>query len=179
MNWIFDNFQILALVGLALASWLKSRADAKAAEREEQQAREEMEQRGEVEEYDFGPGQPWREVMMPPEPEQPPPLFRVNPPPVPAAVVVDTDAELKRQMEMQERLRQLRESKAVTTGGAAATRNLTASRQAGYTVPDVRHGLREIVRTRGEIRRAVVLREILGPPLALRRESANVPTGGN
>jgi ribosomal protein L12E/L44/L45/RPP1/RPP2 len=170
MDWIFDNFQIVALVALAMASWFKSRMDAKAAEREEQRAREEMAERGEVEESDFGPDEPWQEVLTRPEPAQPPPLFRANPPPVPVAVF-DTDAELKRQMELQERLRQARESKAVTTGGAAATRKLTASKQTGYAAAGVRNGLREIVRKRGEIRRAVVLREILGPPLALRQES--------
>ncbi len=177
MDWIFDNFQIVALVALAMASWFKSRMDAKAAEREEQRAREEMAERGEVEESDFGPGEPWQEVLTRPEPAQPPPLFRVSPPPVPVAVF-DTDAELKRQMELQERLRQARESKAVTTGGAAATRKLTASKQTGYAAAGVRNGLREIVRKRGEIRRAVVLREILGPPLALRQESHTSPSRG-
>lgn len=177
MDWIFDNFQIVALVALAMASWFKSRMDAKAAEREEQQAREEMAERGEVEEYDFGPGEPWQEVLMPPEFPPPPPLFRASPPPVPA-VVVDTDAELKRQMELQERLRQAREGKVVTTGGAAATRKLTASKQTGYAAAGVRNGLREIVRKRSEVRRAVVLREILGPPLALRQESPASPSRG-
>jgi len=171
MDWIFDNFHIVALVALAMASWFKTRMDAKAAEREEQQAREEMAKRGEVEEYDFGPDEPWQEVLMQPE-LPPPPLFRTNPPPVPTKVF-DTDAELKRQMELQERLRQAREIRAVTTGGAAATRTRTASKQTGYAAPGVRHGLREIVRKRSEIRRAVVLREILGPPLALRQRAAD------
>ncbi len=178
MDWIFDNFQIVALVALALASWFKTRMDAKAAEREEQRAREEMAERGEVEEYDFGPAEPWQEELMQPELPAPPPLFRMSPPPVPA-VVIDTGAELKRQMEMQERLREVRENRAVTTGGAAATRKLTASKQTGYASPGVRHGLREIARKRSEIRRAIVLREILGPPLALRRAAANVPPAGN
>lgn len=178
MNWIFDNFHIVALVALALASWFKTRMDTKAAEREEQRAREEMAERGEVEEYDFGPGEPWQEVLMQPELPPPPPLFRMSPPPVPA-VVIDTGAELKRQTEMQERLREVRATRVVTTGGATATRKLTASKQTGYAAAGVRNGLREIVRKRSEIRRAIVLREILGPPLALRRTAANVPPAGN
>ena len=179
MDWIFDNFQIVALVALAMASWFKSRMDAKAAEREEQRAREEMAERGELEEYEYGPGEPWQEVLMQPEPA-PPPLVRASPPPVPVVVAVaQNNTELKRQMELEERLRLLRETKVVTSGGAAATRNLTASRQTGYAAPDARHGLREVVRKRGEIRRAIVLREILGPPLALRHAASNPPPGEN
>ena len=94
------------------------------------------------------------------------------------SAVVDTGAELKRQMDMQQRLRDLRESKAVTTGGAAATRKLTASKQTGYAAGGVRSGLREVVRQRSEIRRAIVLREILGPPLALRHDSPASPSPG-
>ena len=97
MDWIFDNFQILALVGLALASWLKTRADAKAAEREEQEARRELEN---PEEF-FGPDEEWVRPRHEPAPSVPPPLVRAVPPPVP---VFETEAELKRQMEMQERL---------------------------------------------------------------------------
>lgn len=167
MDWIFDNFQIVALVALAMASWFKSRMDAKAAEREEQEARKEMEQRGEVEEYDFGPGERWQEVLTRHEPAQPPPLFRPNPPPVPAAVE-EIDAELKRQMEMQERLRQIRETKAVTTGGAAATRARTTDAKATKTESAVPVSLRGALRNHGQVRRAIVMREILGPPLGLR-----------
>ena len=166
MDWIFDNFQILALVGLALASWLKTRADAKAAEREERRAREEMAQGPDPD--DYGPGEPWQELRMPPRAPQPPPLFRTSPPPVPVAVC-DTDAELKRQMEWQERLRLARESKAVTTGGAAATRARTNTPKPGPATSAPLPGLRAELRQRKSLRRAVVLREILGPPLALRR----------
>jgi hypothetical protein len=158
MDWIFDNFQILALVGLALASWLKSRADAKAAEREEQEARREFEN---PEEY-FGPDEAWG---APHQPSVPPPLVRAVPPPIPA---YDTQAELKRQMEMQERLRQLRETKAVTTGGAAVTRARTKDAKTIKPLSAVPVGLRGALRNHGEVRRAVVMREILGPPLGLR-----------
>ena len=158
MDWIFDNFQILALVGLALASWLKSRVDAKAAEREEQEARRELEN---PEEY-FGPDEAWG---APHQPSVPPPLVRTVPPPVP---VFETEAELKRQMEIQERLRQIRETKAVTSGGAAATRARTKEAKAPKTASAVPVGLRGALRNHGQVRRAVVMREILGPPLGLR-----------
>jgi type IV secretory pathway VirB10-like protein len=161
MDWIFDNFQILAIVGLALASWLKSRADAKAAEREEQEARRELEEPNEV----FGPDEAWGAPYQEPAPPAPPPLVRVAPPPVP---VVETQGELKRQLEMQERLRQLRETKAVTSGGAAVTRARSKDAKPAKTAAAVPVGLRGALRNHGQVRRAIVMREILGPPLGLR-----------
>lgn len=165
MDWIFDNFQILALVGIALASWLKSRADAKAAEREEREARRQLEEPEEV----FGPREPWNEPQQWSPPPQPPPLVVKprTPPPIPVAAV-EAEAELKRQMQLQERLRELRETKAVTTGGAAATRTRATTRQTGSPAPAVPASLRGVLRKRSEIRRAVILREVLGPPLGLR-----------
>lgn len=162
MDWIFDNFQILAIVGLALASWLKARSDAKAAKREEQETRRELEEPEDV----FGPEQEWREPQQWSPPPMPPPLV-VTPPPIPVASL-EAEEELKHQMQIQERLRQIRESKAVTSGGAAATRTRAASRQTGYTESAVPASLRGVLRKRGEIRRAVILREVLGPPLGLR-----------
>ena len=161
MDWIFDNFQILAIVGLALASWLKSRADAKAAEREEQEARRELEEPEEI----FGPDEAWGAPYQEPAYPAPPPLVRVVPPPVPA---FEAEAELKRQMDMQERLRQLRETKAVTSGGAAVTRARTKDAKAAKTATAVPVGLRGALRNHGQVRRAIVMREILGPPLGLR-----------
>ncbi len=167
MDWIFDNFQIVALVGIALASWIKSRMDAKAAEREERQAREEM---GEGEEI-FGPDEAWEEP--PPRQPVPPPLHRAGPPPVPTAAQYEAELEaaalLKHQMDLQERLRQIRETKASTSGGAAVTRaRVAASQSHAAAAAPVKSGLRSALRNRSEIRRAFVLREILGPPLGLR-----------
>lgn len=162
MDWIFDHFQILALVGLALASWLKSRADAKAAEREEREARRELE---EPDGY-FGPDETSSMPQLPePVSSLPPPLVRRAPPPVPA---VEMEGELKRQMQFQERLREIRETKAVTTGGAAATRARTNVSTTAKTATPVQANLRAALRNHGQVRRAVVLREILGPPLGLR-----------
>jgi hypothetical protein len=52
--------------------------------------------------------------------------------------------------------------------GAAATRTRTATRQTGYTASALPASLRGVLRERSEIRRAVILREVLGPPLGLR-----------
>jgi hypothetical protein len=162
MDWIFDHFQILALVGLAIASWLKKRADAKTAEREEQEARRELEE--EPEEI-FGPGEAWMRPRQQTAPSAPPPLVRVAPPPVP---VFEMEGELKRQIDMQERLRLLRETKAVTTGGAAVTRARTMVSKNPMTPSAVPVGLRGALRNHGQVRRAIVMREILGPPVGLR-----------
>lgn len=158
MDWIFDNFQILAIVGLALASWLKKRADDKAAEREEQESRRELEEPEET----FGPDEAWGAPYQEPAPPVPPPLVRVAPPPVP---LVETHGELKRQLEMQERLRQLRETKAITSGGAAVTRARSKDAKPAAAAPV---GLRGALRNHEQVRRAIVMREILGPPLGLR-----------
>jgi hypothetical protein len=117
----------------------------------------------------FGPGEPWNEPQQWAPPPMPPPLVYKPqaPPPLPSAAL-EAEAELERQNQLQERLRALRESRAVTTGGAAATRTRTATQQTGYTASAIPTSLRGVLRKRSEIRRAVILREVLGPPLGLR-----------
>ena len=78
MGWLFDNFQILLVLGIAFAAWLKNRGEAKEEEESERQAREEMIRHlQEVEE---------RQVQRtPPVPQRqaPPASQRSGPPPVP------------------------------------------------------------------------------------------------
>jgi hypothetical protein len=171
MDWIFDNFQILALVGLAFASWLKHRMDTKAAEREEREAREQM--AGEPQDEDEFDD--WKLPEPEYQPLVPPPLRQAQqPPPVPAIIAeaqAAAQAELARQARIQERLREIRETKAVTTGGAAATRARTAGKKSPSPAPATSTSLCAALRDRPQVRRAVVLREILGPPLAMRGPS--------
>ena len=42
MDWIFDNFGLLLIIGVAAASWMKNRGEAAEEEEAERQAREEM-----------------------------------------------------------------------------------------------------------------------------------------
>jgi type IV secretory pathway VirB10-like protein len=165
MDWLFDNFQIFALVGLALASWLKTRFDAKQAEQEERRAMEEMEERSE----EFGQPQPWEVEESYQVPRSYVPAV---PPPVPAAVAAEAareaDASLRHQLDLQERMRQLRQSRAVTTGGAGATRdraNAKSSPRPGDRKPST---YKKVLGDRKSLRNAIVTREILGPPLGLR-----------
>jgi hypothetical protein len=80
----------------------------------------------------------------------------------------EIEAEMKRQMELQERLRKLRETKAVTTGGAVATRSRATEIKTPQTGQAAAATLRGTLRRKGPVRRAIVMREILGPPLGLR-----------
>jgi hypothetical protein len=163
MDWLFDHFQFVIIIGLAFASWLKSRADAKRAEREEREARDEM--AGDDDDYE--PEEEWQ--LPPAMPSGPPPLTpKATPPPL----YVDTSeahAILKRQQEIQDRLQAIRNTKATTTGNAAETRARIAAegKPKGPAILG-NTSLRSSLRDPKQTRRAIVLREILGPPVGLR-----------
>lgn len=177
MDWIQDNFQIVIIVLLALGSWLKARMDAKAAAAEEAAAPpEEYVDPEEYFEMEDAEWQPPGSVPPPLERQVPPPL--VMPSAIPAAVqqaARDHAAVLKHQQELAERLRQIRETKATTTtGNASATRQRYAAQEAARThkgggVPRVTVPLsfRDRLDDRRELRRALVMREILNPPPGL------------
>ncbi|MEY4244872.1 MAG: hypothetical protein RLZZ245_2457 [Verrucomicrobiota bacterium] len=168
MNWILDNLQIVIIVVLALGSWLSSRMEAK------KKAQEEMEY-----EETYEP-EPEPAPMPRPQASVPPPLVRpvlrqTLPPELPTAAAryeaaAEAASVLKHQRDLEERLRQIRETKANTTGGAAATRNRLASkgqptpRPSAATLPSIRSSIRK----RSELRRDIVMREVLGSPLGLR-----------
>ncbi len=191
MDWFFDNFQILAIVALAFASWLKHRSDAKAAEREEQEARKEMSELPDWFEDDEA-WQPPRTEEPPPfappplvrraEPAEPPPLHRHGPPPMPE---MTGSAELQRQEELQSRLREMREKREVSARQAKQAKEARQAREARQPklartarlagdkpVSAFKSQLRASLHDRSQIRQAVLLREILGPPVALRRGSS-------
>ena len=118
MDWIFDNFQIVILIALGLGSVVKSLLESKAKQKQE---REEEYDPGDV----FAPDEEYREPAMP---TVPPPLTRQTVPHsqresgYDEAVAIETAKALKHQQDLAEHLRQIRETKATTTGGAAATR---------------------------------------------------------
>lgn len=162
MDWIQENFQIVLLVLLALGSWLKSRHDAKNAEREESQQETET---FDPEDYE------WEEK---PEPATPPPLVRPAVPPALPMAAFEASREaattLKHQQDLAERLRQIRETKATTTGGASATRaRVAASKKPAKALAAAPISLRGRLRNKTELRRAVVMREILDAPVSQRR----------
>lgn len=168
MNWLLEHFQIVIVIALAFASWLKHRADVKNAEAEERRAREEMADGEEI----FGPEDEWRVPQEQTIPSVPPPLARSVPPPLTMArqeAEREVAAALKHQTDLQERLRQIKETKATTTGGASATRvRVAASQSHAKPLVPGKARLRDSLRDPKQTRRAIVMREILGPPLGLR-----------
>ncbi len=161
MSWIFDNLQILVLVLFAVGSLVKkineSRTTAKQPPRPADLPEPMFETDEESSTFDW-----------PEEPPAPAPA----PAPLPGAMIeaqLEAAEALKHQQELASHLQQLRETKASTTGGAAATRARVASK--GATKPQlapIRLSLRARLKNPTEIRRAIVLREILGPPVSLR-----------
>jgi hypothetical protein len=100
-----------------------------------------------------------------------PPLPPPRQPGYEEAVAKEAAAAEKHQQKLAGRLRRMQETKADTTGGAAATRaRVTAkdARTSGVAVVAAPTRLRSRLRHPAEIRRAVVMREILGPPVGLR-----------
>lgn len=160
MDWIFDHFQIVLIVALAFASWVKSRQEAKQAEREAREAGELPDMRD-----IFGPEETWQPE---PEPNQPPPIptYTYNSPAPPVIDEANALRELERQSALREQLRQIRESKAITTGNAAATRERNSGK--GKAPAAITASLRETLKNRSELRKAVITREVLGAPVGLR-----------
>lgn len=164
MDWIFDHFQIVILIALGIGSVVKSLLESKA--RQKQESEEEYDP-GEV----FAPDDEYRPPAMP---SVPPPITRqIVPPPqrksgYDEAVAIETAKALKHQRELAERLRQIRETKATTTGGAAATRARISAKGAAKPPAQVPVSIRRSLRDPREVRRAFVMREILDPPVSLR-----------
>ena len=190
MRWIFENPQILVLIAGAVAYWLNERRKAKEIKQEmeqelnreptddemaERMRRIQDEIRRKIEERQGG-GQP------PPLPPSVPVLR--TPPPMPEAPVVRSApvvviaeagtgaAELERVMEQQRHYAaQLRELESLSRtapkpAALAAVDSFSGTAATGVTVRRGL-GLLEGLRDREALRRAVLLREILGPAKGL------------
>lgn len=196
MSWILDHLQILIAVGAALAYWLNQRKEAQTGDDASGDSRgdfapstpadpdeaartrriQEEIRRKIAERAGGGP------IAVPPSAPEPPPIFqrdtmaprpvasplpmrevRREPEPEPSAV--EAAAMLERQKEMEAQLRVLaearREAQRKTAAAAAFRANETG------TTP-VRGDLLTDLRGARNLRRAIVLREVLGPPVALR-----------
>lgn len=169
MNWIFDHFQIVVLIIFAFGSWLKLHIESKAEEKARAERQREQPEDEEEDEPPFDDWKPEFQTVPPPPPGIPPP-----PPPLARQIQArkdESDSVLRRQLDLQERLRILKETKAKTSGGAAATRLRVAAAQTGARVPALAEGggFHQSLRDRKNLRRGIIIREILGPPLALRQ----------
>jgi len=174
MKWLLEHFQIVFVIVVALASLVKRRQEVAQTEEQERQARKDMAEEAAAEE--LGPASnPQLPVAPPVARQESPPVARKAPPPlarlgeVPPPVRSDEVLILKQQQDIQERLQQIRDTKATTTGGAVATRSrVSAAQRHLKAAPIAKTGLRARLHSRQEVRRAMVLREILSPPVALR-----------
>jgi hypothetical protein len=194
MDWILDNLQIVALALWALAVWIKKVIDHRIARRQAREFPPEPEELPDG--FDREVDQEEEEISLddwverpspPPPPSLPPPR---SPPPLPPVAHpggarngspyaesphAGAWSTLSRQAE--ETLpppAPPRESRATTTGGAAATRlRLGAERDPSTepSNPSVRRrsaALKRQLAQPREIRRALVIKEILDAPVSLR-----------
>ena len=166
MDWIFDNPKGLILIGIVIFTVIKHILDAKKnAEAESTEEPENPFEGWEEPQQNRPPAAPPRRVNV----SLPPPLRSRGMPPPMHTGEAEVEVLLKRQQDMMNRLQQVKEAnqqKAVTTGGAAATRSRVTGRTADKS--STPSGLRDMLRDRSQTRRAIVLREILGPPIGLR-----------
>jgi len=203
MDFLFDNFQILLVLGLALAAWLKNRGEAREEEANERRAREEMIRQleqvetrpvrrpGNVASWDTRPdpviqapppipvphAQPQPDLWQEPEPAKtarqadPSPWSRPDDPVMPWAIHDDEAQQqlLLSQQAMQEQLAEVKKASRKARhelGGARATQRRLEHREAKSAT--AMPGLRSLLADPQQTRRAVLLREILGPPVGMR-----------
>lgn len=194
MDWVFDHLQILIAAGAGLAYWLNQRkraqeeesedaeqplADARNVSDDEARARKIREEiRRKIAERQRGPSN------IPGPAAEPPPLFRrfVEEPPVvvedpfnrdkwreapeePRGPSAEEQAVLKRQKLLQERMKQLEQTRVEAKRRAE---NIVPKRAQRTTSSVGSRSLREDLHHTGSIRRAIILREVLGPPVGLK-----------
>ena len=176
MEWVLNHIQILFLVAIAVVGILQRlkkpteaeearRATPTTAQEERTRRIQEEIRRRIMERRGLAPAAPRSDddaEESRPFPAAPPMIEEIQPvrvePPIPVAALADGKiaAELKRQQEMAERVRELEAAKR-----SRATMVATAvAEPADQSLPELL--------SRGGLRRAVVLREILGPPVGLR-----------
>ncbi len=156
MSWIFDHLQILILILVGIGSIVKKINEAKAAAKQPPRPVDLPEPMFEADE----------ESSTLDWPEEPP-----TPAPMPGAMIeaqLEAAQALKHQQDLASRMQQLWETKASTTGDAAATRARVASKGTPKAHAPPIPSLRDRLKSPAEIRRAIVMREILGPPVSLR-----------
>ena len=175
MDWLLNHLQVLFLIAVAVMAVLQrvkkaterggSRQPVPAAPGEEERTRRIQEdiRRRIMERRGLAPAGEGGEESRPFP--APPPMIeeirpvRVEPPPEAAPADERIAAELKRQQEMLARMRELEASRRARTRAASAAITVIAA-------PADRPALD--LRSRGALQRAIVLREILGPPVGLR-----------
>ncbi len=154
-EFITNNIKILIFVGAAVLWVIGKISEARKNKEEQQQPQQE-------------PWSPEDDGYEPHERQEPvPPPYRpMVPPPLPRAVAApdlpSEERELARQRAMQERLSALRQERDAVS--KAAKKPAKAKPQPMVSPSSLKARLRD----RRELRRAIVMREILDPPVGLR-----------
>ncbi|MBK1882316.1 hypothetical protein JIN85_07815 [Luteolibacter pohnpeiensis] len=178
-DFIFDHPQLLILIGggtiFLFNKYRELKESQEANEEIEEINRREREAAGESAEYEYR-FPPANEVpdTPPPLPYVPPPLKTSNktvvrgktrmpePPPLPSKMGVDR-TELERQQQLQAKLREIRKSKPVSLPMARTTKTVAVT-----STVSAKDSVRSRLRNKSELRRAIIMREILDPPVGLR-----------
>jgi hypothetical protein len=160
MKWISENFQLVVLVVGGILYWLKELIETRIAERRAQEAFPDAGDDGDAGEY--------MEIEEPAAPYLPPPLPPLREAGYEQAAAREAATADRHRQKLSAHLRRLRETKATTTGGAAATRARVSAKSVIPAATPAPSSLHRRLRDPAEIRRAVVMREILDPPVALR-----------
>jgi hypothetical protein len=196
MKWAIEHLQIIIAVAAAIAYWLNQRRQAKAEDqpaspRQASDAEEHAERTRRVQEEIRRKIAERRGEILPPSTSVPaaprerrpkllpplnvPPLEPFGGPrhrrPEPPTPPVDDAAEraaLERQARLAEQLRALEAARQAEQRRAAEIAVRRAQPVAAAGPRDARADWRDKLRDPGELRRAIVLREILGQPVGLR-----------
>jgi len=176
MEWILDHLQLVIFIAIAVAASLqrmKKAAGGDSARRQASTGPEEDERTRRIQEEirrrilerrGLAPVAEADDSESRAFPAAPPRIEEVRPVRVeaPVATVADEtmDAEYRRQQEMIERARVALEEARKSRAAVAAAPGSAAAEATDRALPDLH--------SRGGLRRAVVLREVLGPPIGLR-----------
>lgn len=150
MNWLLEHLQILLIAAGAIAYWLNQRHSAPTGDQEERRSDDGDETRPARETQVLIPDEVKRRILeqlgipvprapRPPEPVAPPPIVASVPPPMPSPGVV-TQPKVTRVLQVERRSDINRRGRAI----------------------------RATLRSPDQVRQAVILREVLGPPVGLR-----------
>ena len=174
MDWIFEHLKVVLFIGIIVFSLAKRFLEAK------RQAAEENTE-SPIEDWTPPPSHPpQRRVSLPPPLAKsvfsPPPL--TDPParhhsaPQPqqsplSAAMTEAASAMQRQHDMMERLQHANEAKALRAKNAGSSHRSPMKIEKLAEVP-AGGALSTLLGNRSDIRRAIVLREVLGPPLGMR-----------
>jgi hypothetical protein len=176
MDWIFDHLQLVIAAGAAIAYWLNQRNQAKAEAEQEADSPFEREEPGAAEEAERArrireeirrkiAERAGGSLPSAPPPVAPPPLFFpredvvMESRPKPEQMAAD-NAILERQRKLAGQLEALKQQTPLQATNVRLERPMPLGGTRSTLLADLRG--------RRNLRRAMVLREVLGPPLGLR-----------